>query len=366
LLKAAKITGLRQRGDLKMQDLLHFLTSARLAAALVCSLALSATSRAQAQQSADEFYRGKIINLYVGFAPGGSYDYYARLYGRFMGRYIPGHPTIVTQTMLGGGSLQAANYLYAVAPKDGTALGVVTQTLMLEEAMLTPGVRYKATELTWIGRMTAVLETVIISQDAKAKTIYDVRQYETNMAGTGSGSPSEGYPRLLNAFAATKFKVISGYPGASNAMMALENGEIDAVQVSWNTIVRTKQDWVQNHRINVLVQATPERSSELPDVPTLVELGNTPDDRKALAFYTSAAAVGRAMIATPGIPADRVKALRDAFNATQKDPDFLAEIEKSQSELNPASGEYLQQLTQTVVATPPDIVRRTSAALHSR
>jgi tripartite-type tricarboxylate transporter receptor subunit TctC len=340
--------------------------STRLTPTLICFALACLACPANAQQTVEEFYRGKTINLYIGFAPGGSYDYYARLYARFMGRYIPGRPTIVPQAMLGAGSLQAANYLYAVAPKDGTALAVVTQTLMLEDAMRTPGVRYKATEFNWIGRMTAVLETVIISQNAKAKTIYDVRQCETNMAGTGAGSSSEGYPRLLNAFASTKFKVISGYPGASNAMMALESGEIDAVEVSWNTVLRTKQEWLQSRKINVLVQAVPERSSELPTVPTLAELGNTSEDKKALAFYTSSAEVGRAMIASPGIPADRVKALRDAFSATQQDPEFLAEIEKSESEFNPASGQYLQQLTQTVAATPRDIVLRTSEALRLR
>lgn len=130
--------------------------------------------------------------------------------------------------------------------------------------------------------------------------------------------------------------------------------------------MRTKQDWLQNHKINVLVQAVPERSPDLPAVPTLVELGNTPDDKKALAFYTSSSAVGRAMIATPGIPADRVKALRDAFNATQQDPEFLAEIGKSQLECNPALGQFLQDLTQAVAATPRDIVVRTSEALRSR
>jgi tripartite-type tricarboxylate transporter receptor subunit TctC len=349
-----------------MQSVSRLLKVTKLASSLVCLLVPGFAYSAQAQQPVEDFYRGKTINLYIGFTPGGSYDYYGRLYARFMGRYIPGHPTIVTQIMLGAGSLQAANYLYAVAPKDGTALGVVTQTLMLEEAMRTPAVRYKAMEFNWIGRMTAVLETVISSQSAKAKTIYDVRQYETNMAGTGAGSPSEGYPRLLNAFASTKFKVIAGYPGASNAMMALDAGEIDAVEISWNTIVRTRQDWLQNHKINVLVQAVPERSPDLPAVPTLVELGNTPDDKKALAFYTSSSAVGRAMIATPGIPADRVKALRDAFNATQQDPEFLAEIGKSQLEFNPAPGQFLQDLTQAVAATPRDIVVRTSEALRSR
>src|SRR5258708_2069394 len=148
----------------------------KLASSLVCLLVPSFAYSARAQQPVEEFYRGKTINLYIGFTPGGSYDYYGRLYARFMGRYIPGYPTIVTQIMLGAGSLQAANYLYAVAPKDGTALGVVTQTLMLEDAMRTPAARYKAMEFNWIGRMTAVLETVISSQTPKPKTLYALRQ----------------------------------------------------------------------------------------------------------------------------------------------------------------------------------------------
>src|SRR3954470_19907602 len=290
---------------------------------------------AQAQQSVEAFYKGNTINVYVGFSPGGSYDFYGRLFARHMGKHIPGHPNVVLQSMPGAGSLRAANYLYNVAPKDGTGLAVVTQTVMLEESFKTPGVQYKATEFTYVGRMTAVLETMISWHGAKAQNIQDVRRYETVAGGTGPTSPTEGYPRLLNAFAGTKFKIVSGYGGTTEIMLAMERGEVDALENSWNSIIRTKQEWVDSRKINVLIQASLERTKVLPDTPTLVELGSTPEDKAALAFYTSSAAVSRSMIATPGIPAERVRALRDAFTATTHDPEFLAEIKQSKSEFDP-------------------------------
>jgi tripartite-type tricarboxylate transporter receptor subunit TctC len=328
--------------------------------------ALSLGDTAQAQQSVESFYKGNTINVYVGFSPGGSYDFYGRLFARHMGKHIPGHPNVVLQSMPGAGSLRAANYLYNVAPKDGTGLGVVTQTVMLEESFQTPGVQYKATEFTYVGRMTAVLETMISWHAAKAQNIYDVRKYETAAGGTGSTSPTEGYPRLLNAFAGTKFKIVSGYGGTTEIMLAMERGEVDALENSWNSIIRTKQEWVDSRKINVLIQASLERTKVLPDTPTLVELGNTPEDKAALAFYTSSAAVSRSMLATPGIPPERVKALRDAFTATTHDPEFLAEIKQSKSEFDPASGEYLQELAKKVAATPKEVVERTANALRAK
>ena len=335
------------------------------AAIFVSATALTASPPAHAQSVA-EFYKGNTINIYVGYSPGGAYDYYGRLFARHMGKYIPGNPTVVIQSMPGGGSLRAANFLFNVAPKDGTALGVVTQTVMLEEAFGTPGVKYRATDFNFIGRMTGVLETMIIWHEAQAKTIYDVRKYETIAGGTGPTSPTEGYPRLMNAFAGTKFKIVSGYGGTSEIMLAMERREVDALENSWNSVVRTKRDWIESKKINVLIQAVLERSKVLPDTPTLVEMGNTPEDRAALAFYTSSAAVSRPLVGTPGIPADRLKALRDAFQATTRDPEFLAEIKKSGSEFDPAPGEYLQDLAKQVASTPQALVQRTAAALRAK
>ncbi len=339
------------------------LTAAAAMAAMVTVLACAEPARAQ---SVAEFYAGKTVNIYVGYSPGGSYDYYARLFARHIGKHIPGNPTVVIQSMPGGGSLRAANYLYSVAPKDGTALGVLTQTLMLEAPLGTPGVKYDATEFNYIGRMTGVLEVMLSWHEAQAKTIEDVRKYETVAGGTGPTSPTEGYPRLLNAFAGTKFRIVSGYGGTTEIMLAMERREVDALENSWNSVVRTKKDWIDNKKINVLVQAVLERSKELPKVPTLVEMGSTPEGKAALAFYTSSAAVSRPLVGAPGIPADRLKALRDAFQATTRNPEFLADINKSGSEFDPASGEYLQDLAKKVAATPRDIVERTAAALRAK
>jgi tripartite-type tricarboxylate transporter receptor subunit TctC len=317
-------------------------------------------------QPAAEFYAGKTISIYVGYSPGGAYDYYARVFARHMGKHIPGHPQVVVQNMPGAGSLRAANYLYNVAPKDGTALGVVTQTLMLEQAFGTPGVKYRATDFNYIGRMTAVLETMIGWHEAKAKTIEDVRKVEMVAGGTGPTSPTEGYPRLMNAFAGTKFKIVSGYGGTTEIMLAMERREVDALENSWASIVRTKKEWLDNKKINVLIQAAMTRSPLLPNTPTLIEMGNTPEDKAALTLYTSAAAVSRPLVGTPGIPADRLKALRDAFQAASRDPAFLAEIKKSNAEFDPAPGEFLQDLAKQIAATPQDIVQRTAAALRAK
>ena len=210
-----------------------------------------------------------------------------------MGKYIPGHPTVVCRTCRAPEVLRAANYLYNVAPKDGTALGVVTQTVMLEEAFGTPGVKYRAIDFTYIGRMTGVLETMIGWHEAQAKTIEDVRKFEIVAGGTGPTSPTEGYPRLMNAFAGTKFKIVSGYGGTTEIMLAMERREVDALENSWTSIVRTKKEWLDNKKINVLIQAAMTRSPLLPNTPTLIEMGNTPEDKAALAFYTSSAAVSR-------------------------------------------------------------------------
>jgi tripartite-type tricarboxylate transporter receptor subunit TctC len=337
--------------------------SRTLAAAFFVSALLASPAYAQ---SVAEFYTGKTVTISVGYSPGGSYDFYPRVFARYMGKYIPGHPTVVVQNMPGAGSLRAANFLYNVAPKDGTALGVVTQTVMLEAPLGTPGVKYNAVEFTYVGRMTGVLETMIIWHEAKAKTIDDVRKHETIAGGTGPTSPTEGYPRLLNAFAGTKFRIVSGFGGTSEIMLAMERREVDALENSWNSIVRTKREWLETKKINVLIQAVMARSPELPNTPTLVEMGNTPEDKAALAFYTSSAAVSRSLIGAPGIPPDRLKALRDAFQAVTRDPDFLTDIKKSQSEFDPAPGEYLEDLAKKIAATPPEIVRRTAEALRAK
>jgi tripartite-type tricarboxylate transporter receptor subunit TctC len=328
---------------------------------LVALASLVATPAAA--QTVEQFYKGKTVTLYIGFAPGGSYDYYGHEVARYIGRYIPGNPQVVAQSMPGAGSFQAANFVYNVAPKDGTALGIVTQTIALEAALGTPGVRYKAEEFGWVGRVTSILEVSPIWHAAKAKNFDDAKKIETPFASTGSGSPSEGYPRLMNAVLGTKFKVITGYPGSSDGLVAMERGEVDTCLTSWNTIKRTKQDWLKDKKATMLVQYSLERSPELPDVPALVELGKTDEDRQALAFYVSGEDIGRSILTTPGVPADRLNALRRAFDAMLKDKEFLADIEKSGSELVPATGEETAKIIAMAAAAPKAVIERTRAAI---
>jgi tripartite-type tricarboxylate transporter receptor subunit TctC len=317
-------------------------------------------------QPGEPLFKGKTINFYIGFGGGGTYDYYARLVARFIGKHIPGTPAVIAQTMQGAGSLQLANFLFAQAPKDGTAIGTITQTVAIEEALHSPGVRYKAAEFTWIGRATAILEVAITGKNAKAKTFEGARLYETPVAGTGVGSPSEGYPRLMNALAGARFKVISGYPGSSQGMLAMEAGEVDGAFTSWNTLKRTKPDWLRERVINVLYQCALERHPDLADVPTDVELGETAEAGQILAFYTSGAAVGRSIVAPPGMPPERVNILRRAFDATIKDPEFLHEIERAQQEFQPASGEALQKIIADTANAPRAVVERAETILRGK
>ena len=333
------------------------------AVAALMSLPAFAAS-AQAQQA--DFFRNKTISIYIGFAPGGGYDYYGRLVARFIGKHIPGNPNVVAQNMPGAGSFTAANFVYSAAPKDGTALGVVTQTVAIEEALHTQGANYKSAQFNWIGRATAILEVTMTGEKAKATNMEGTKLYETPVAGTGSGSPSEGFPKLMNAIYGSKFKVITGYPGSNDGMFAMEKGEVDGALTSWNTLKRTRMDLLKAGKIHVLVQYALKRHPDLADVPAVVELGTTPETKAILTFYASGAAVGRSVFAPPGVPADRVKILRTAFDDMLKDPEFLAEVDKLEVEFDPASGEEMQKLITDVASVSPDTIKRMQDILQAK
>jgi tripartite-type tricarboxylate transporter receptor subunit TctC len=336
-----------------------------IAAAALTVAALALPSPASAQQSVEQFYKGKNINLYIGFTPGGTYDLFGRMVARYLGKHIPGQPTVIAQSMPGAGSFKAANFVYAVAPKDGTALGIVSQTVALEEALGTPGIQYKSAEFNWIGRATSNIEVTLTWMTSKAKTIEDAKHSDIPLASTGPGSPSEGYPRLLNGVIGTKFKIIGGYPGSTDGLLAMERGEVDGALTSWNTIKVSRADWLKEKKINLLVQYAMERSPEIPDVPTFVELGKTDEDKKMLAFYVSGGEIGRSFFTTPGVPKDRVDALRAAFSAMVKDPDVLGEIDKMKADFIPLDGASLQKLIEETAKVSPAIIQKMQTHLRA-
>ncbi len=316
-------------------------------------------------QGADTFFKGRTINLYIGFGPGGTYDLYARLLARHMGKHIPGNPGIVAQAMPGAGSITLANFLFNVAPKDGTAIGIVAQAVAVEEALKSSGIAYKAGEFNWIGRAAPAVELIMSWHTSKAKRIEDTREHDTPTAGTGPASPSEGIPRLLNATYGSRFRIISGYQASAIGLLAMEKGEVDTAQTSWSTLRATKPQWLRDKHVNILTQSTLTRIPDLQHVPAVVELGRTAEDKALLAFYVSSAEVGRSFLAPPGMPADRVATLRRAFDATMQDGEFKAEVEKAGAEVAPLTGERLQQLIADTVKAPPELVARMKAILDA-
>jgi tripartite-type tricarboxylate transporter receptor subunit TctC len=327
--------------------------SMMLAAAGAALVATSASA-----QSVADFYKGKTITIYIAFAPGGSYDLFGRMVARHIGRHIPGNPNVIGSNMPGAGGLTATNYMYKAAPKDGTALAIITQNIAIEEALKNKAVQYRSNEFNWIGRATSNIEVHVLSTKSKGHTIEGARLHETPVASTGPGSPSDSYPRLLNATLGTKFKVIRGFQGSTAGLLAVERGEMDGALTSWNTMKGTRMSWLKEGRVVLPVQYVLRRSPELPDVPTPLELAKNEEDRKLLAFAISSAEIGRSFLAPPGVPADRVKALRAAFDAMVKDPEVLAEVKKANLDFDTATGEELAKIVADTLAVDQAIIDR--------
>ncbi len=330
-------------------------------ASIIAIMAGAAASSAALAQ--EETFKGRTVTVTIGFSTGGNYDFVARLVSRHIVKQLPGQPSGVAVNMPGAGSIRAANYIYNAAPKDGTALGIMSSSLAIEEALGAPNIQYKASEFGWVGRVSMILQVLSTLDPAKAKTIDDVRRIETAMGGTGAGSPSEGYPKILNGLLGTKFKVISGYSSSADTMLAMERGELDGSLPSWNTIKRTKPEWIAEKKIHPLVQFAFERNADLPNTPTSVELGGSPQDRAVLEFYTSGEELGRSILAPPGMAAGRLQMLRGAFDRMLVDEDFTAEVRKARLEFHPLSGAQLQVIAAATVAASRETVERTRALL---
>lgn len=325
---------------------------------IVFAAALVVTITAGNCQTADTLFKGKTITITIGYSPGGAYDLLGRLMSRHLGKHIPGNPGVVVQNMPGAASLVATNWLYNVAPKDGTALGVVSQTVAMEEVLKNKGARYKTAEFNWIGRMNTDNVIHVVWHTSKATTLSGARSQMIPTASTGPGSPSETFPKLLNAVAGTKFKAIRGYSGASAGLLAMERGEVDGALTTWSTMKSAWQSQMDDKKALVIIQFLSKRAPELPDVPAVVEFAENEDDRQLLLFASESGDIGRALIAPPGVPGDRLKALRDAFHASMNDPALRAEATKARYDLAPASADELARLAANTLATPARIVER--------
>jgi tripartite-type tricarboxylate transporter receptor subunit TctC len=328
-----------------------------LRAALAVALVALGSAPLSAQP-VEQVFAGRTITIYVGYTAGGSYDLYGRLISRHLGQHLAGHPSVVVQNMPGAGSLKAANYLYEVAPRDGTALGIVVESTALEQALANPAAQYDAAKFTYLGRVATSNNIFMMWHTAKVQSIEDAKLTPALMAGTGPGSIAETIPKLLNAFLGTKFKLISGYPASTEAMLAMERGEVDGSSSSWAAVKFAKQDWLREKKIRIILQTAPERVPELPDTPSLGEIGTTAPDKQVLALYASGSAIGRSLLGPPGIAAERVKALREGFDAMVADPEFVADIRKLDVELDPLPGAAVAGLVERTLSVPAAVRER--------
>jgi tripartite-type tricarboxylate transporter receptor subunit TctC len=338
-------------------------TKLTMTAAGLCLLALAANfgvRSAHAEDAAD-FYRGKTINLYIGVNVGGGYDFVARLLTRYMKAHIPGNPTIVPQNMIGAGGIKMANYMYSIAPQDGTAIGMFPATLIAVQAVGIDGVAYDANKFSWLGSPGTSPETLAVWHTTGVHTIEEARHKQLTVAGSNPGAATFIFPRMLNELIGTRLKLVQGYQGNSTMIVAMERGEVDAVSNAWESWKSLSPDWLTDKKINILVQTEP-KAKDL-NVPSVQELARNDDDRRVMDIIVSGDALGKPLAAAPNVPADRVKALRDAFDATLKDPEFLAAASEAKLEIGPISGVQLQERIEKLLATPKNLTARARAIM---
>ncbi len=323
----------------------------------VAGLGLTGLGIRAAQAQEADFSR-KTITIYIGNTAGGTYDLMGRLVARHLGHFLPGNPTVVPENMPGAGSLRAANHIFNVAPKDGTAFGIVTDTVAVEQALRNPAVQFDARKFTWIGRVAASNAVQIIWHTSKVQSIEDAKRFEATVAGTGAGNAAEVVPTLLNAVIGTKFKIIKGYPAANEAMLAVERGEVESAVPNWSTMKTSRASWLRDGSAKVILQYLTERGPELPDVPALGELGDTLEAKQLLGLYAGTGAIGRSFFGPPGMSPAVIKTLRDGFAAMSKDSAFIADANQINADLEVGSGEEVQKAVERTLNVPESVLQR--------
>ena len=332
-----------------------------ITAAAGLGLAAASPTLAQTQGS----YKGKTVTLYVGYSVGGGYDVYGRIVARFLARHLPGNPTIVVENMEGAGSLRLANWMAQVAPKDGTALGIIGRGTAFDPILGLPGAAFKGPDFTWLGSANNEVSVCVSLKNSPVKTIQEAMKTQLTVGATGGSDDTAQFPRVLNGTIGTKFKVVSGYPGGNDVLLAMERGEVQGrCGWSWSSALTTRPDWIKQGTVNVLVQTALAKSPDLPNVPLVTDLAKTPQDEQILTMIFARQTMGRPFVAPPNTDPRRAALLRKAFMDTMKDPDFLAEAKKIKLEINPVSGEKIEALVKKIYATPSDIAKKAAALLN--
>lgn len=339
-----------------------------IATGVMALAVLTVSATASFGQSLESFYKGRQIRYILGSAGGGGYDVYSRTVTKYMGAHIPGKPSFVIQNMPGASGIVAANYLYNVSARDGSQIGMTGRASAIE-TLINPAdksILFEATKFNWIGTPQQEIGILLVWQPSPIQTLDDLKKYELTVSSTGRAAATSVYPRLLNNMFGTKFKVIEGYKSSQDGLFAMEKGEVAGHSSGGSSAAfRNRVDpWVKNGQAKMLLQVGIEKDPAYPDVPLITSFATNDKERQIIELVLVQQVMGRPILAPPGLPADRVKALRDAFDATMKDPGFLADADKQKLEVNPVGGAQLNALLDRVYATPKEVTDRVGELLN--
>jgi tripartite-type tricarboxylate transporter receptor subunit TctC len=330
---------------------------------LIVATVAALASVAKADSVAD-FYKGRSVSMIIGYSVGGGYDAYARLLAHYFGRHIPGEPSIVPQQMTGAGSLRAANYLFSVAPKDGSVLGTFSRSMGI--APLLGQAEFDSQKFTWLGSMTDDDTTCVTWNSSPIKTWTDFLTKPSKLGGLGADADPDIWALLYKNVFGAKLRLVSGYPGTNDVVLAMERGEVDGLcGLSWSTIRTRHAEWLTSHSVNIIVQAALKKEPEIAAVPLATDLVSNPGQLQIIRLLLASQAMARPFVAPPEIAADRKSALTAAFDATMRDADFLAEAQKLNFEIHPVSAATIDALLAEVYATPKDVLSRAAKAISS-
>ncbi len=317
-----------------------------------CAAVAGAAPPALAQGTA------KNSTMVIGFGPGGGYDLWGRVVAHNIGRHLPGSPTVVTQNMPGAGSYVGASYIYNIAPKDGTVMGIIARDAALGALTGAEGARFDSTKMSWLGTPTTEINVCIANASAKVKSVDDLTTTELILGDTGPGTGTRSYPNALNALLGFKFKLVSGFPSSSDVFLAMERGEVDGICESLDSVNGKRPDWISSGKVRILFYGGAEPNPHMKGHPFVLDLAKTPDQKVEIGFLYAGQGIGRPFVAPPNLPAEKLKMLRDAFNATMTDPEFLAETKKAKLDVDPEDGEHLEALIKRIYATPKPVIEK--------
>jgi tripartite-type tricarboxylate transporter receptor subunit TctC len=313
-------------------------------------------------QTPAEFYKGKTVELYIAYSVGGGYDLYARLLARHLGKHIPGNPTVVPKNMEGAGGLRLANWLYQAAPRDGTVLGATSRSVAFENILGNKAAQYDASKFTWVGSANDEVSVCVSWENSGVTKFEDLYTKELAVGSTGVADDTYQFPRFVNNALGTKMKIITGYPGGNDVSLALERGEVQGrCGWSWSSVKSIRASWIAEKKINILMQFSLAKHADLPDVPLIMDLAKNDEQRQMFRLIFARQTMGRPYQGPPGIPADRLRVLQQAFMDTMRDKEFLAEADKAQFEITPVDGIAIEKLVAEAHKTPREVAERAGA-----